>query len=159
VAPAVVGADAVVGTGGGLFAADFEGEGVGDDCITDDDCDDDDDCTDDFCVAAQCTSTPIEGIEGARCEIDTLWDLCEVTDLRTELLLEKKLTRAEILLDKAEEATKPKKQRKALKAVRRTLRGLRKKIVKAVRRGRATDTCTSAIEEAIAVVDLLALRR
>jgi hypothetical protein len=149
-------AEAVAGTvvsGFGTAAGEAEpGEGG---CVTNDECDDDDDCTEDVCAAGQCASTPIEGIDGAWCELDSLYDFCEVTDVKIELLLEKKIERAEILLDKSEYAATSKRQTKALKVLRKVLRRLRAKIVKATQRGRAPDTCIGAIEDALARVDVL----
>jgi hypothetical protein len=157
--PVLVHADAVVTVrGGGLLevgTAAGQGDPEDGDCVTDDECDDGDDCTDDVCVAGSCSSTPIDGIDGAWCELDELYDFCEVTDAKVEVLLDKKIERAETLLDAAESAPTSKRQMRALKALRRVLRRLRGRIAKAVGRGRAPGTCSAAIEDTLARVEVL----
>lgn len=143
VAGLVHGGSALVGTGGGLYAASFDGAGGGGgSCTTDAECDDGDACTADACGAGTCKYVEEASVASVRCELDALGTLLACADAKTAKLAGKKLARMRALLDKIEASTKPKKTTKLVRATGRQLA----KVVKKIGKAGATDaTCKSAI--------------
>lgn len=141
----VSGGSALVGTGGGLYAATFAGApggGGGGSCTTDAECDDGDACTVDTCGAGTCKYVEEPSVASVRCELDALADLLACADAKTAKFAGKKLTRVRALLGKIEASTKPKKTTKLLRSTGKQLA----KIVKKVGKAGATDAaCKDAI--------------
>jgi hypothetical protein len=144
----VTSSKALVGTGGGLFAASVRGAA----CTTAASCDDHDACTDDACTGGSCVNTPKTGIAGALCEVGTLGqnDICGADPLDPKLaaFLDQKVTRVRALLQKANANSR--KARKLLKGVDALLAKADKKVAKSVTKGKITPDCGSTIRALIA---------
>lgn len=146
VARLVGGGAALVGTGGGLYAASFSGlpggGGGGGSCTTDADCDDADACTVDACGAGTCSHVEEPSAASVRCELDALTALLACADAKTAKVVGKKLGRVRTLLGKVEASTKVKKTAKLVRAIAKQLGKLDRKIGKA----KATDaSCKEAL--------------
>ena len=145
----------LVGTGGGLFAADFAAAPVGPGCTQPTDCDDADPCTDDACDGGSCTHTTQTGEPGVLCSLDQLPDACgaDPIDAKLTKVLNKKIAKLRKLVQKA--GTSAKKKAKLLKSVDKGLAGLRATVAKAGTKGRISGGCTTGLQSEIDAIRAL----
>ncbi len=125
----------LVGTGGGLFAASFPGEGGGGGggggCTSEAQCDDGDACTTDACASATCTHTPLAGADGVRCALAGAPDAIACADAKLQRQIAKRLGRVRALLDKYVAAVKPAKANRLRTAMQRQVAAAARKVGKA----------------------------
>jgi hypothetical protein len=142
--PSVTGETALVGTGGGLFAASFAGAPAPETCTSAADCDDDDACTTDTCEAQLCEHAEEATAESLRCEIDAAKSLRSCADPKTRKLLGKKLNKVGKLMRKLGTTTKEAKIAKLARAADKLLASLSTKVGRAKR---STDACKLEVQQ------------
>lgn len=137
----------LVGTGGGLFAADFtvQGGGGGGGCTSPAQCNDQDACTTDTCVSGVCHHDEPATAAALTCELAALAAIDDCADAKTAKFFAKQGTRANGLAQKLNGASG-----KKVTKLRKQLDGLLGKLgAKAGKAKRSAETCRQEIQAQI----------
>jgi Carboxypeptidase regulatory-like domain/BNR/Asp-box repeat len=162
-APLLGAGTALVGTGGGLYAADVlsgAGGGGGDACATDAQCDDGDgdECTLEVCAASQCVAAPVT-VEVVYCELDALakGGVCGTDKLDKKLknLLKRRARAAKKQIVRALKQKKTARKAKLLGKARRTLKALVRKAGKGKSAAACKDKVKARVTSAAEMLDQL----
>ncbi len=152
--PAITGMRTLVGTGGGLFAADLTAAGVT--CTSAAECADTDPCTTDTCTTDTCTAGTCQHPEPAtvqslRCELNEASGLTACADPKTKKFTAKALAKLTRLADKIPTAS-AKKLTKLEKTIAKALTALTRKIGKA----KKTETaCKTQLQDQLGAIQTL----
>jgi hypothetical protein len=120
-------------------------------CTTDADCDDHNPCTDDTCVGGACSNVEKTGAAGAACHIQqaTTTPICaDGTDASIDGVIQAAVGKALNALQ-AFDAASAKKQAKLKKKADTALKGILKKLTKAVKKKKVSPDCGSTITSTI----------